>query len=362
MLKSWCKVCQVQLDKCQQSETHRKEALWRVDFLIGGRFGQRIRKYFDTKELARAYESQIRTDFLRGKLMPHETQSKMPFRELAGMWLTKHAMIRTRTAGMEKYHVNVLVNFFKDRAVSQLQHKDGEEFVQYSLSRGKRPGGVNRDLHTLKSILHWAVKNRHILANPMQHLEQLKGETSRVRWLSREELSKLLESCHSVDPELADVILFGVFTGFRKGNLERVTANDVNTTFVTAVKTKSGKPYDVPISPELQQLLNKLVKVRPTGPLLNTSNLGKRFQRVVKDAGLWAGARDPNTVTLHTLRHTFASYYLKQGGDLYKLQSMLGHATVVMTQRYAHLCQKDIAAQAQLLNFGVTPSVEFKVA
>jgi integrase len=127
---------------------------------------------------------------------------------------------------------------------------------------------------------------------------------------------------------------------------------------ITAAKTKSGKPYDVPISQALHDLLGRLPK---SGKLLDTVNLRTRFNRAVKEAGLWAGAYHPNTVTLHTLRHTFASWYLMNGGDIFKLQKMLGHASIQMTLRYSHLAKQDLLSQASMLNFNTEALPELQV-
>lgn len=361
-LHNWCLDCDVPSKNCKEVEAHKKKVRpdgsptfqWRTDFYLGGRGHARIRKYFRTKEEAQAFESHQRSDYLRGKLMPMEMQSKIAFRQLADEWYNKHALIRIKNPRAEKYHLEALCSFFKDRPINSLKNENGEQFIQYSIKNGKSPGGVNRDIHTLSSMMNWAVKNGYLLVNPFAHLEQMKGDIHRVRWLTRDEFNKLIETCQRVDPPLADVTAFGVLTGFRKGNLERVTAQDINGDFLTASKTKSGKPYDVPISTDLRGLLGRLANEKPSGPLLDTVNLSKRFRVVVQEAGLWKGARHPETVSLHTLRHTFASWYLKNGGDLFKLSKMLGHSSIVITQRYAHLCQQEMAQQASLLNFGIT--------
>jgi integrase len=196
-------------------------------------------------------------------------------------------------------------------------------------------------------------------SNPLQALKQIKSDKGRVRWLIKDELKNLLETARRIDPPLESVILFAVMTGFRKGNLERVTARDVSEDVITALQTKSGHAYDVPISPELRLLLNRLPK---KGLLLDTQDLDRRFRRVVKEAGLYTGEGDPNNITLHVLRHTFASYYVQQGGELLKLQKMMGHAGLAMTERYAHLAQKDLVKESLKLDFGIVPQVELKIA
>lgn len=358
-IQYWCKGCNAPVAQCGSLDTHKGEQSWRTDFLLGGRTGSRVRRFFRTKELAQAFESQMRTDFLRGKLMPKDLQLKLSFSRLGEIWYQKHILMRVKNPKAEKYHLDILCQFFKDKAIGQLKLSDGETFLQECVKKGQRPGYINRNLHTLKSMFNWAVRNEYITSNPFTHVKQLKSDEGRIRWLTKEEVNKLLETAGKLgDHSLIDVIRFGVMTGFRKGNLKRVDIRDIGNGFITAVKTKSGKPYDVPISESLQRLLSVLTKNHTTGPLLDTSNLEQRFRTVVKESGLWKGAYNPETPTLHTLRHTFASWYIMQGGDLFKLQKMLGHSSIHMTQRYAHLSQPVLAEEAKLLNFDIEPKLK----
>jgi integrase len=358
-LHNWCRQCNLPAGSCKLLESHKKEFQWRTDFLLGGVGGDRIRKYFRTKELAQAFESATRSDFLRGKLMPREMQSKIPFKQLAEHFYEQHVLVRIKNTRTERSHLNILSEYFGLVPIAQLTLKDGERFIQDGVKQGKKPGAINRDLHTLKSMLGWAVRNGYILASPFTYLKPLKEDAGRVRWLSKEELHRLTDACKRLgDRDLVDLIHFAVLTGFRRANLVQVTANDVGNGVITAAKTKSGNPYDVPISQALRSLLDKLPK---SGKLLDTVNLPARFKRAVIAAGLWAGAYHPDTVSLHTLRHTFASWYLMNGGDIFKLQKMLGHASIQMTLRYSHLAKQDLLSQASMLNFSTEALPELQV-
>jgi integrase len=358
MLHNWCKKCNRQSEVCVAIESHKKDFLWRTDFILDG---YRIRKYYRLKEEAVGYESNARSDFQRLKIMPADMQSKLLFKDLATEWYGKYVLIRILNPKTEKSHLDILCAFFGNKPIAGLTLQDGEEFIEKSVKDKKKIGAINRDLSTLKSLTNWAVKNRHLLSNPFKYLNKLKEHQRLPRWLSKEEFNQLLNKAQEIDPPLVDVILFGVYSGFRRGNLQRVTAQDVSRDMVLAKQTKSGIPYHVPISPGFRTLLDRLIREKPTGPLLDTVDIKKRFRNLVKAAGLWKGAFNEETITLHSLRHTFASWAVQSGVDLYKLQRMMGHASVVMTQRYAHLAQQDLIKESSLLNFDVLPKVELKV-
>jgi integrase len=71
---------------------------------------------------------------------------------------------------------------------------------------------------------------------------------------------------------------------------------------------------------------------------LDKNILGGAFLRIVEDAGLVAGARDPMGVTFHTLRHSFASWLVMAGVDLWTVAQLLGHSGIkLVEQTYGHL-------------------------
>jgi integrase len=362
MLHQWCKLCNTSSNKCQFSNIHEESHIWKADFLLKGK---RIRKYFELKKYAEAFEAKCKTDLLQSGLMPIELQSKLTFRELANQWDDKYLKVRLRNQGKaERSHLDVLVKFFDKKNIASLNITDGEEYIHTCIKEGKTPGGINRDISTLKALFNWAARSQIIVSNPFQYLKKLKEPEGRIRWLSKDEFTKFLSVCLKTDKALSDIILFGVMTGFRKQNLEQVMPHDISHdwSFITAQQTKSGKPYDVPITPELKTLLERLIKESLSGPLLKTANLRRRFQDAVKEAGLWCGARNANTVTLHTLRHTFASWYIQRGGDIYTLQKRLRHSSLRMTERYAHLGKHLSDHETQVLGFDVTPKIELKLA
>lgn len=97
---------------------------------------------------------------------------------------------------------------------------------------------------------------------------------------------------------------------------------------LTFVNTKSGKSRSVPVSTGLFQEIRKHLKVHGSfGFSLSV------FRRALDRSGVEL----PAGQAAHVLRHTFASHFVMNGGDLLALQKALGHSSIVMTMRYAHL-------------------------
>lgn len=356
-----CRECGLRREQCTDLSAHKRYVAWRADvnFASG-----RLRKTFMTKELADIQERQWKTDFERGLLLPKNNTSSKTFNDAASEWWTMAVgQNRIKDANTsEKYRVEMFKNLFGYRLLSSLKLEDAEEWLNQRLETGKAINTINRDMKPLKWILDYCVKKEYIKDNPFKELKQLKNGNIRIRWMDEAEIDLLLSKCDEVgDFSLKDLILVGVNTGFRKGNLERLTAKDIGEVRITASKTKSGRPYDVPISPALQPVINKLIQRSPTGPLLDTSGLDKRFRKVAKRAELYLGRANPENVTIHTLRHTFAALYLKRGGDIYKLSKLLGHSSIAITEKvYAHICPKELDAQATLIGTSIKEPI-FKV-
>jgi integrase len=102
--------------------------------------------------------------------------------------------------------------------------------------------------------------------------------------------------------------------------------------------TKNGDRRIVPLPPEVVETLQRRpMPLREIFPGWTLGRLEKAFTRAVRGAGL-------QSVSFHTSRHTFASYAVMAGVDLYTLAKILGHRDVKIVQRYAHLAPAHLQA------------------
>jgi len=135
------------------------------------------------------------------------------------------------------------------------------------------------------------------------------------------------------------VVRLGLGTGLRWGELTRAQSSDVQDGVLVVHHTKTGRVRRVPLPPELRaELRNRVGKLVPFSPRGQGS-----FARMVKRL---SGAERFHP---HTMRHTFACKWLERGGSLAALQAILGHSTVVTTQRYARLTDEAVRAEAERL-------------
>ena len=139
-------------------------------------------------------------------------------------------------------------------------------------------------------------------------------------------------------PHLRAIVTVALHTGMRSGEIRSLQWNDVDfdSGFIIIRDSKNGEPRHVPMDSTVVDLFRNYPRT-PGSELVFTNAAGGRLgwvQHGFRKALARAGISD---LHFHDLRHTFASFWMTRGGELYALKDILGHKTIAMTQRYAHL-------------------------
>ena len=147
-----------------------------------------------------------------------------------------------------------------------------------------------------------------------------------LAFLYPEEIPLLLTECRNAKYEhLITIVKICLATGARWSEAEGLTGNQIANNRITFTKTKGKKNRTVPISTSLAA---ELPRVR--GNLFRPCR--KSFQEAVKRARIQL----PEGQMTHVLRHTFASHFMMNGGNILVLKEILGHSDIKDTMRYAH--------------------------
>ncbi len=353
MVFARCPLCGTRREKCIDVAGHKKEIRWVADVQFGRR-GARQHKSYDTKALAEEQERQWRTDFARGELKLKSGVVARAFEDVAQEWWARHEAQAAYVGARRNdyYRVEKFKKLFGKQAVQEMGFKELDGWVTEQLKAGHAIGTIKRERGLLCCIFEYAKKAGYIQDNPLARVEVPGKANIHDRWMTPAEIGALYRACRGRgDAELEDVLTVALNTGFRKGNLERLEARDIQNNRIIARVTKSGAPYDVPITPDLFPILQRLVAAHPTGRLLDTKKLDVRFRRIATDAGLYTERNDMQRVTIHTLRHTFAVGYLNRGGEIYDLSKLLGHASIAITDHtYARFSRERKDAQAPMMS------------
>lgn len=176
--------------------------------------------------------------------------------------------------------------------------------------------------------------------------EMPKVNNKRLRFLTREEAKALLEDLELRHPQLHDMVLLSLRTGLRPTEIFRLKGEDVDgAANVLYVLAKGARRVPVKVPAEICQMLLAYGR-KPHETIFQSEATGKAFirtpgcfQTAVRKLGL--APEDGNSlyaITLHTMRHTFASWLAQSGKvSIMELQKLMRHESIDMTMRYAHL-------------------------
>ena len=185
-----------------------------------------------------------------------------------------------------------------------------------------------------------------------------------MRFLTKAEARILLDALHDRSPSLWQMALVSLYTGLRAGEVFNLRWEHVNFTdgTITVMDSKNAMNRVVYMPEQVKDMLVKHQAetkgqpgrlVFPKAGTRNTPHhqISPGFRMILRDTKLNEGITAPrDKVVFHTLRHTFASWLVQAGVPLYTVQRLMGHKSIVMTQRYAHLAPDQGAEAARLLS------------
>ena len=171
-------------------------------------------------------------------------------------------------------------------------------------------------------------------------------DNRRLRFLTVEEANKLLLALKARSQQTYEIALISLRCGARANEIFKLTWADVNfeKETLTLWDTKNTKTRIVHMTQDIKEILAVQKRDDPQGVVFpgrtakHITQISDTFNRVVNHLGLNNGIKDHRMkVVFHTLRHTFASWLVENGESLYTVKELMGHSTLTMTERYAHL-------------------------
>jgi len=185
-------------------------------------------------------------------------------------------------------------------------------------------------------MLHIAVDWDLLEESPMTGMKFLRENNARTRYRLVEECQRLINSC--IAPHIRAIVSVATHAGLRLGEILNLRWRDLDfhSGFILVRDSKNGEARHVPMDETLLALFSTYPH-RPGIDLIFASPSGGRYADIrvgFKNACKRAGITD---LHFHDLRHSYASNFMMGGGEIFALQTLLGHKAITMTQRYAHL-------------------------
>lgn len=221
----------------------------------------------------------------------------------------------------------------------------------------------------IRMVMSHAIENNYYQGmNPikkLKHNDKPKYDNRRTRFFPHKEADQLLQSLRKKSMSVYNMTILSMHCGLRAGEIFSLTWGDVDLThgLLTLRDTKSGRNRTISMTSEVRDMLNSL-PLGQHGELVfpnmkggKRREMSKTFQRTVDERGMNDGVTDiKQKLTFHSCRHTCASWLVMSGVPLFTVQKILGHSTISMTERYAHLAPKEFKAAANLLEKGIKDS------
>ena len=225
-------------------------------------------------------------------------------------------------------------------------------------TKGLSGHAINTYLRSIRAFWSWLVREEIITSNPFSRVKIPKPPVKVIITFTEKQLTAMLKSVNTSMPAgFRDwtIMLMLLDTGLRASELVGLTLNDVNLDDgMVKVFGKGSKERVVPFGTKVQRTLWKyLQKYRPqpanplcptlfltsTGNPITTDRLRTIIEKYARNAGIEGVRCSP-----HTFRHTFAISYLRNGGDVFSLQRILGHSSLEIVRIYVNLAEADIKA------------------
>jgi integrase len=279
-------------------------------------------------------------------------------------WLQTLTIVNGQPAQSSLSFVNLFSQRF-DCPLSALSVDQLDTFKAELIARDLAPATVNFYFSLFKAAINLAIRRKKWLGlNPVTRnagFVTLTVDNKSERWLSQEEAKLLLDTLAKLNPLIHDMAFVSLSTGMRLTELYRLKGQDLHPESGTAIVLAKGrKRQPVVITPDAMAIL----QARYAGPdqLIFRSRTGKKlnilhgFTKAVDLIGFNEGVTDRrHRVWFHTLRHTFASWLAQNKVTLYEIQKLMRHASVTMTERYAHLQPTTFHQQLEVISSLLPP-------
>lgn len=316
---------------------------------------------FDRKTDAERWAQRVEADMRQGQYFPEVFAKKHTINDLITAYLANIEIKNPRRATEVKKLLawwqaqfgNIALANFKSEHVLKAQ-----TLLRARMTRRKDENGnplplssatINRYTVALGTAFNFGIRKlKWINENPVSAVDKFTEPRGRTRFLSHEEIERLIAACRaSKNPHLLAIVLVGISTGARRGEIQRMRWRDVNEdiTKITLPKTKNGEIRAIPLHGIAQELITKRRTLpHDAGDFLFPSPHSPK--RCIDFGSAWKHAlqaAELENFRFHDLRHTCGSYLAMNGANAIEIADILGHKTLAMVRRYAHLSDSHVS-------------------
>jgi len=324
---------------------------WICECYPSGRDGKRIRKRFATKGEATAFEHFTMSEVNDKPWLANKVDNRR-LKDLLDTWWEVHG--HTVKTGQNSYDVMAKTIAMLNNPIAHLFTK--KDYLAYRANRVSyhrnypnvaiSPSTHNIELKILRSMFNRLIKyDVWKLPNPLADIELVKIAEKELSYLTKEQIPTVLSALaadNSLPAKQIHVVAkICLATGCRIGEALSLKHSQITKYKLTFTETKGKKNRSVPISPALYE---EILRNSVSGHAIFNINYQKAWMCVKRAL--------PNHVpagqATHVFRHTFASHFMMNGGDILVLQRILGHQKIEQTMTYSHFAPEHLIQAVEL--------------
>ena len=321
----------------------KDDGFWHINIRPWGRSGKQIKRKFETKtEANQAIQHFLKLAANNKPWLTENEKDNRRLSELIEIWYKAVGVNLVDGVRCKKR----LLDFSNavNNPIARLL--TAEHWVSYSQNRlyeSIKPKTINNTLGYVKAVFNY-LKEIGLIEydNPILNIKAIKIKQKELTYLSTDQINLLLKTIknYNRNPHVLLITKICLSTGGRWGESQNLKAQHIKNNSVTFVDTKNKKNRTIPISKTLFNELTEHFKIYD-----HFSGSQMSFSRALTKAGI----KLPQGQLTHVLRHTFASHFMMNGGNILALQKILDHSDLKTTMIYAHLAP-DYLKEAIKLN------------
>ena len=245
-----------------------------------------------------------------------------------------------------------------------------EKIKKNVIDAKKAPRTLQYIFATTRQVWNMARRDGLVLGDsPTKSVKVPKVDNRRVRFLSHGEAETLLKALQTTDPLTHDLALLSLHTGLRMGEMASLKWSHIDTErgILRIMDPKGVESRAAFMTERLKTMFEAMERREPEDYVFTRADkkplkdIPREFSRVVSSLGLNNGISDRRQkVCFHSCRHTYASWHVTAGTDLYIVKELLGHSVIAMTERYSHLAPGTLQNATRTLEKAIDSAAQKK--
>lgn len=335
----------------------KDSADWWVSYIDSN--GKRVRQATGTTNRKEAQALEAKWKLEAYKQQQWSEQPSHTFDELLLGYL-KATQAEKRSTERDRRIARWLREYLGDRDLESLIANDVRGYIEWRRQSGVTNATINRELALWSSATNYArTEWDWDIPNPVMG-RRLREPEGCIRWIARGEAQALIAVAEKKpkSPYLADFIRLALNTGCRSGEMLGLEWSRVDLQrrifHLEDTHTKTKRRRSVPLNEQARSALLNRARFRaercPDSPWVFCNPTGQRIASVKRSFTTACNRAGIADFRIHDMRHTCAAWMVQEGVSIYEVKELLGHSTIKMTERYAHLAPENIRDAVAVLD------------